>query len=254
MERYDITSTSNPQIKRLMRLRERRHRDEEGVFVVEGRTQLERAIAAGRLPEEVYLDGSLPYAGPGEITTVDPDILARAAYRKRSQGAIAVLPQFPVDLAGITLSERPLVLVAESIEKPGNLGAMLRTVDAVGGDALIVVGQVVDPFNPNVVRASLGALFGVPLAVTELETLQGWVASHGLNVVAADPGSATPFWELDLSDPVAIVVGSEARGLTAGALALAAGTGSIPMLGRVDSLNSSVSLALLAYEALRQRR
>lgn len=254
MPRFDITSTSNPRIKRLVGLRDRGPRDEEGVFVVEGPRQLERAIAAGLDPLEVYLDGTYPYSGPGQVATVDPETLARASYRSRSQGVLAVLPQFAVDLDPIPIASHPLVLVAEAIEKPGNLGAMLRTSDATRADLFVAVGAGVDPFNPNVVRASQGALFTVPLAVTDLDGLGAWLGEHEIDAVAADPSSRTPYWELDLTGRVAIVVGAEADGLSDGARQLARKTASIPMGGAGDSLNASVSLALFAYEALRQRR
>lgn len=253
MSDFDITSPSNERIKRLVRLRDRRHRDDQGAFLIEGPRLVERALAAGFPPDEVYLDGSVVYSGPGEVVTVDPEALARASYRNRSQGVIAVLPHFRTDLS-ITVPAQALVLMAEGIEKPGNLGAMLRTADAVGADAMIAVGEGVDPFNPNVVRASLGALFTVPLAVTTLQPLAGWTTANGLEIVAASPDAPTPYWEADLTGSVAVLIGSEAFGLTDEALEMAGATVSIPMRGAGDSLNASVSLALLAYEAVRQRR
>jgi len=251
---FDITSTSNPRLKRLVGLRERKQRDEEGVFLVEGPRLVGRATAAGLSPTEVYVDGSVPYDGPGSRVTVEPGALARASYRRRSQGIIAVFPQFPNDLALIEATEPALVIVTEAIEKPGNLGAILRTADAVGADAVIVIGEGVDPFNPNVVRASLGALFTVPLALAPLHALAPWMDERGIRLIAASPQGETSLWDVDLTGSVAIAVGSEDDGLTTDALAIAAESASIPMQGRADSLNASVSLALFAYEALRQRR
>lgn len=254
MPEFDITSAANERIKRLVRLRDRRHRDEEQVFIVEGQRLLDRALAAGLEPYEVYLDGSVGYSGPGDVVMVEPDALARASYRNRSQGVIAVIPHFPTDLSAITMPSPALALMAESIEKPGNLGAMLRTADAVGADVMIAIGDGVDPFNPNVVRASIGALFTVPLEVTTLAPLARWLAERGLTVVAASPDAPPLYWDADLSGAVAILVGSEAFGLSDDALGMAAETVRIPMSGGSDSLNASVSLALLAYEARRQRR
>lgn len=254
MPQFDITSANNERIKRLVRLGDRRHRDEERVFLVEGRRLLERALAAGLEPDEVYLDGSVAYSGPGDVVMVEPDALARASYRNRSQGVIAVIPHFPTDLSAITMPSAALALMAESIEKPGNLGAMLRTADAVGADVMIAIGEGVDPFNPNVVRASIGALFTVPLAVTTLAPLTRWLAERRLTVIAASPDAPLPYWDADLSGAVGILVGSEAFGLSDDALEMAAETVKIPMWGGGDSLNASISLALLAYEARRQRR
>lgn len=254
MPGFDITSTSNRRLKRLVGLRDRKNRDEEGLFVVEGPRLVGRAIAAGLSPREVFIDRSVPYQGPGSPVGVEPETLARASYRRRSQGIIAVFPQFPMELAAIDVTHPALVIVTEAIEKPGNLGAMLRTADAVGADAVIVTGEGVDPFNPNVVRASLGTLFTVPLALTSLDALAPWVDQHGIRLIAASPQAGTSLWDLDLTGPVGIVVGSEDRGLTSRALSMTAESASIPMKGRADSLNASVSLALFAYEVVRQRR
>ena len=254
MPGFDIASPSNERIKRLIRLRDRGQRDLEGVFLVEGARLVDRALAAGLTPYEVYLDGAVAYSGPGEVVTVDPYALSRASYRNRSQGIIAVLPHLPTMLTSITVGSAGLVLMAEAIEKPGNLGAMLRTADAVGAHGLVAVGQGVDPFNPNVVRASLGALFTVPIAVASLQSVADWTAANGLRVVAASPEASSLHWDVDLTGSVAILIGSEALGLTEEARELGDTTVSIPMRGAGDSLNASVSLALLAYEALRQRR
>lgn len=235
-------------------MRDRRHRDEEGCFLVEGLRLVERAIAAGMTPREVYVDGTIEYHGPGQVITTRPDALARASYRSRSQGIIAVVSQFPTELAGLTVSDPALLVVAETIEKPGNLGAMLRTADAVGADAVVVTGGGVDPFNPNVVRASQGALFTVPLALAPLEELAAWIEQHGINMIAASPDSVVSLWDVDLTGDLAILIGAEDRGLTATALGLADQAVSIPMKGAADSLNASVSLAVIAYEVLRQRR
>lgn len=247
---YDITSPSNDRIRRLVRLRERRHRDAEGVFVVEGSRLVERALAAGMEPIEVYTDRSLDLPGFERAVTVDPTALDRASYRNRSEGLIAVFEQLDLSLNRLG-SPGSLVLAAEAIEKPGNLGAMLRTADAVGADAFVAVGSTIDPFNPNVLRASTGALFSVAIAVCELVEFLDWL--DRVELVAAVPGSPIPYWADDLTGDTALIVGSEDAGLSEEAVEAARRTVSIPMAGITDSLNASVSLALLAYEAVRQR-
>lgn len=253
----EITSTSNPRIKRLIALRDRKQRDQESVFVVEGARDLARATAAGHRPDEVYYDparfGEPPQSAVTEATVAAP-AMDRASYRGHSQGVIAVFPQFDVGLGHLELGHDPLVLVAEAIEKPGNLGALLRTADAVGAAALIAADPGTDPFSPNVVRASAGALFSVPLAVTELAPALEWLRGRRVRIVAADPAASQDLWSVDLTGPRALLVGSEHEGLTERARVAADNRVSIPMRGAIDSLNVSVSMAVLAYEALRQRR
>jgi TrmH family RNA methyltransferase len=252
----EITSTSNPRIKRLIALRDRKQRDQESVFVVEGARDLARATAAGHLPDEVYYDptrfGEPPHRAAIEAT-VAAAAMDRASYRGQSQGVMAVFPQFDVGLDHLELGPDPLVLVVEAIEKPGNLGALLRTADAVGAAAMIAADPGTDPFSPNVVRASTGALFSVPLAVTELGPALEWLRRRKVPVVAADPGASRDLWSVDLTGSRALLVGSEHEGLSQTARVAAESRVSIPMLGATDSLNVSVSMAVLAYEALRQR-
>lgn len=249
---YQIVSTSNARIKRLARLGERRHRDHEGVFVIEGAKMINRAIEAGLMPIEIYGDGTVELAEL-EMVTVAPSVLDRVSYRKRSEGLLAVFPQTETTLDSVELGDPAMVLVAEGIEKPGNLGAILRTADAVGAHAVITIPNRVDLFNPNVIRASTGACFTMPVVAVGLTDLGAWVADHGLSLVAADPEGQASIWDVDLTRPVALMVGAEAVGLTNQAREAADRLVSVPMNGAVDSLNASVTLALLAYEALRQR-
>lgn len=253
----DITSPSNPRIKRLVELRERSVRDSDGVFVVEGPTAIGMAVRGGLQPLEIYFDpstfpGGSPYQAP-VVTSVSREALDRASYRGRGQGVIAVFEQFDVSLDPLDVGSDPLVLLIEGIEKPGNLGAILRTADAVGADAVIAVDPGIDPFNPNVIRSSIGAVFTVPLAVSELEEALAWLEEHRVRVVAADPAGGVDLWDADLTGPLALLIGSEHSGLTAEAWMGADLIVSIPMRGKADSLNASVSAAILAYEALRQR-
>ncbi|MGH8947796.1 MAG: TrmH family RNA methyltransferase [Acidimicrobiia bacterium] len=252
----DITSAANPRIRRLLALRDRKERDRESVFLVEGSRDLGRAVSRGHRPLEIYYDParfSSPPHRAGTEVSVAAEALDRASYRGKSQGVIGVFGQFDVTLDHLTPGPDPLFLIAEAIEKPGNLGAMLRTADAVGADALIAADPDADPFSPNVVRASTGAIFSVPLGIAHLEAAVAWVRVQGARVVAAHPDAPLLLWETDLTGPVALLVGSEDTGLSDSALNAADVTVSLPMRGSTDSLNVSVSLAVLAYETLRQR-
>jgi TrmH family RNA methyltransferase len=251
---FDIASTSNPRVKRLLRLAERRDREAEGVFVVEGRRLFDRAIGAGLTPLEVYVSGDVDVDHPGAVT-MRPEVMDRVSYRGRSQGLIAVFPQRIWTLQMIELSDPALVLVMEGIEKPGNLGAILRTASAVGADAVISISGKVDVFNPNVLRASTGAGFALPTVEAELADLHPWLDEHHMVLVAATPEAPVAYWDSDLTGSVALLVGAEDDGLTESALEQATVSVSVPMRpGAVDSLNMSVTMALLAYECRRQRR
>lgn len=252
----DITSAANPRIKRLVALRDRRERERESVFVVEGSRDLARAVANGHQPLEIYYDPA-HFPGPpqraGTEVSVATAALDRASYRGRSQGVIGVFGQFDVTLDHLAPSPDPLFLMAEAIEKPGNLGALLRTADAMGADAVIAADPDIDAFNPNVIRASTGAIFSMPLGVAGLDAAVSWVRDRGVRIVAADPGASDLLWDADLTGPLALLVGAEDTGLTASARAEADTIISIPMRGSTDSLNVALSMAVLAYEALRQR-
>lgn len=249
---YDIISPANDRIKWLVRLRERRHRDADGVFVVEGERLYRRALGAGLEPTVVFTDRTVDV--DDDAITVAPSALDRASYRERSPGVIAVFPQFDTNLERIPPSSTPLLLIAEDIEKPGNLGAMMRTAAAVGIDGVITVGATVDPFNPNTVQASMGALFSLPLAVSSWDETAPWLDQKGIELVAASPDGDLPLWEADLTRPVAVVIGAEHAGLSERAASLAKRLVVIPQAeGVVDSFNASVAAAIVLVEAVRQR-
>lgn len=221
--------------------------------MVEGARLVGRALAAGLVPEEVYGDGTVELPGV-DMISVDPAILDRVSYRKRSEGVIAVFAQFPADTLTKAASGDPaLILVGESLEKPGNLGAILRTADAVAADAVVTVPRPLDRFNPNVIRSSTGACFTVPVVSSDIEGLAAYAADSGVTLVAADPNASVSYWEADLTGPVALVVGSEDAGISPFLRESSDRAVAVPMRGSVDSLNASVTMALLAYEALRQR-
>ena len=247
-----ITSVANPRMKRLARLARRRHRDEDGVFVVEGPRLVARALAAGFVVEEAFGDGTVELDGL-ELTTVSPEVLDRVSYRDRSEGLIVVFIQQRVTLEEIVPAGPALVLVAENLEKPGNLGAILRTADAAGVDAVVTVPGEIDLFNPNAIRASTGAVFTVPVVPATITELTAWLNRRDIALVAADPDAETSLWDVDLAGSVALMVGAEDEGLTPEAKDAADVMVSIPMRGSVDSLNASVAMAILSQEALRQR-
>ncbi len=260
----EITSPSNPRIKHLVTLRRRRDRDRAGVTLVEGFEEIGLALAAGVRPRALYYCPELMTSGTlnladrmaglgAEIIQVSRLVFAKVAYRESPDGWLAVVPAVPTDLAKLDLGERPLVLICEGVEKPGNLGAILRTADAAGVSAVIAAGPVTDWGNPNVVRASKGTVFTVPVASAESPEVLEWLADRSLTLVASTPASEELLTDVDLTVPTAIAVGSEKHGLPAHWLAHADVRVRIPMYGRADSLNVATSAAILTYEAVRQR-
>lgn len=260
-----IESPANSRVKSLVRLRQRRERDRTGRFLVEGFRELTRAADSEVDVETLFVCPDL-YLGEGEASLVDrlaasgAEVVEvaqapfrKASYRDRPEGLLAVARQFPTNLNALDLTGRALVLVAESIEKPGNLGTMLRTADAAACSGVIVADPATDPFNPNVVRASLGTLFTVPLAVATTEEAVAHLRASGLRILVASPDAELPHFGADLTGPLALVVGSEQYGLSDTWLEAADEQITIPMPGSVDSLNAAMAAGILLFEALRQR-
>jgi TrmH family RNA methyltransferase len=231
-------------VKEVLRLRKARERRREGLFVVEGPREVARAKAAGLDLRDVYHAPELIDWSEGEA--VSARVLARMSYRAEPEGVLAV-----VAIPDRTLPEEPtLLLVAVGIEKPGNLGAMARTADAAGADALLVADARSDPWNPNAIRASTGAVFALPIVDVTRED----VARLALRKVAAVVGARTAYTDADLARPTAILVGSEDDGLDDGWRSLADTQVAVPMHSRaVDSLNAATTAAILLFEAVRQR-
>ncbi len=260
-----IKSLQNTRIKGLVRLRNRRERDQTERFLIEGYRELRRAvdhrvaIETLFVCEDLFLGSNEPRliddarALGAEVVDVGTDAFAKVSYRDRPEGMIAVARQFETGLASLPPADDPLYLVVESIEKPGNLGTMLRTADAAGVTGVIVTDPTTDPFNPNVVRASLGCLFTVPLAVASTGDALAWLAKSHVRTVATTPDTPTLLWEADLSGPVAIVVGSEQYGLSSEWLDGADERVRIPMGGEADSLNAAMAAGVALFEAVRQR-
>lgn len=263
--RETITSLQNPQVKHVVRLRDRKGRDEAGELVIEGTRALRRALDCGYKPHTVYfaadlLQGTddetlLPDAAAAGATlwATSAAILRKMAYRSQPEGVIGVGPQLAVQLSEIPPSEHPLLVVTVAIEKPGNLGAILRSADAVGADGVIVCDGGTDVHNPNVVWASTGAIFSVPVAEANSTETIAWLHSRGIQILATTPHADREYTEADLRTPVAIVAGSEQTGLPHTWLDAADLCVRIPMRGLVDSLNVAMSTTILLYEALRQR-
>ena len=260
-----IVSKTNSHIKALVRLRKRRERDTTRTFLVEGYRELLRSVDAGLPLRTLFFCPDL-YVGSNEPALVNRcrdtgtevvEIAAapfrKASYRDRPEGLLAVADQFDTTLDTIPLSDDPLVLVAESIEKPGNLGTMLRTAEAAGSSGVIVADPTTDPFNPNVVRASLGTIFSVPLSVTDTPTAIAHLRSAGLSILATTPDAVLPYYAADLTGPMALVVGSEQYGLSSPWLDQADQRVVIPMPGSVDSLNAAMAAGIVLFEAVRQR-
>jgi TrmH family RNA methyltransferase len=258
----DITSTANPRIKALVRLRRRRHRDEAGQTLVEGFEELRLALSAGVVPSAVYCCPELVDSREWDairagvvsgLITVGRTVFDKIAYRESPDGWLAVLPSVGAGLAELDLGAAPLILVSEGVEKPGNLGAMVRTCDAAGVSAVIATDAGTDWANPNVVRASKGAVYTVPVASASGTEVLDWLAERRIPIVATTPDARTNYTEVDLRGPLAIAVGAEDRGLSPVWLEAATHRVVIPMHGLIDSLNVSTSSAILLYEALRQR-
>jgi TrmH family RNA methyltransferase len=190
---------------------------------------------------------------PVETLTVSRPVFEKMSYRDNPDGWLAVFSIPHASLDDLKLSEMPLVIVAESVEKPGNLGAILRTADAAQVDALLVCDPRVDVWNPNVVRASRGAVFNVPVVECENSSALEWLKMRKMRILAATPSADNIYSDVDMRQPIAIVVGTEDKGLSDFWVSKADVKIKIPMLGKVNSLNVSVSTALIVYEAVRQR-
>lgn len=255
----DITSLQNPRIKHIVKLREdKRQRQKDGLILVEGFDELTLALSCGMLPqtllsapELVSQTLSVPHA---EHLTVSRAVFQKISYRENPDGWLGLFPTPKRSLEDLKLSTPPLVVVTESVEKPGNLGAILRTADAAGADALLVCDPRVDVWNPNVIRASRGAVFAVPAIEVDSQTALSWLRSREMRVLAATPSAQAVYSAIDMTGPLAIAVGTEDEGLTDFWMSHADLQLRIPMFGKVNSLNVSVSTALILYEAVRQRR
>jgi len=262
---HRIASPANPRIKSVSRLRERRHRDDAGLMIVEGRREIRLAIAGGHAPVELFycterfrggesaqVVEACRAAGAG-LVACDAAAFDKVAYRENPDGLLAVAPLIRRRLADLRVPDPGLLVIVEAIEKPGNLGTILRTADAAGAHGVVVCDRCTDLGNPNVIRASLGTLFTVPVAEATTDEAIGWLRSRGIRILAATPHATTLYTDADMTGPTAIALGAEQNGLSEIWMQAADARVRIPMLGRADSLNVSASATILLYEAVRQR-
>lgn len=284
-----ITSAQNRKVKELLTLAEKsKARSAAGLFVVEGQRELGHCLDAGFIPETLFICGEVMAvqnnvvngAKTGHLTEniegkdgldaliakaealnprlgvvqIPAFLYEKVAYRGSTEGIIAEVHSVPRSLEDLRLGERPLVMVLESVEKPGNLGAVLRSADAAGADAVIVCDPLTDIWNPNLIRSSVGAVFSVPVAVCTSADAIAFLKKRGIRILTAQLQDSEWYYDTDMTGATALVMGTESTGLTQAWRDSADAHIKIPMLGRLDSLNVSVSAAVLLYEAVRQRK
>jgi TrmH family RNA methyltransferase len=255
----DITSLQNPRVKHIVKLRDdKRQRQKDALMLVEGYDEIQLALSAGHKPHTLLTASELASRQvdgvASEIITVNRAVFEKISYRENPDGWLGIFPIPRTSLDDLKLSELPLMIIAESIEKPGNLGAILRTADAAQVDVLLVCDPRVDVWNPNVVRASRGAVFSVPVVESDNVSALEWLKSRKMRILAATPSAEVMYSDVDMREPLAIAVGTEDEGLTDFWMSNADVKVKIPMMGKVNSLNVSVSTALIVYEAVRQRK
>ncbi|GHS98210.1 rRNA methyltransferase [Bacteroidia bacterium] len=259
-----ITSPQNNRIKNICKLSAKaRERKEQGLFIIEGARELSLAVSGRYVFDSIYLCPGLfeKTDYPEALQSISPEILyevsesvfQKIAYREGSDGILALTQQKSHTIQDLNLPDNPFVIVLEAVEKPGNLGAILRTADAAQVDAVIVCDPLTDIYNPNVIRSSVGCLFTVPVAVSTNEETLVFLKNKQIQTFAAELTAAQWYQDTDFTAPSAIIMGTEADGLTDFWLNNAAQRIKIPMRGVIDSLNVSVSTAVITFEAMRQR-
>ncbi len=256
-----ITSAQNPKIKKLLQLQQKSsERRKEGLFVVEGRRELMHCLEAGYEVDTLFYCNNVSsdvadlMSSCKRAFAVSADVYAKIAYRGSTEGVVAEVKSRHHTLADLKLSEHPLIVVLESVEKPGNLGAVLRSADAAGADAVIVCDPLTDLYNPNLIRSSLGAIFSVQSAACTSEECIEYLKAKGIAILTAQLQDSSLYYETDMKRATAIVIGTESTGLSDAWRLAADAHIRIPMLGKMDSLNASVSAAILLFEAVRQRQ
>ena len=284
MKKEIITSAQNPKIKNLLLLQEKsKARREQGLFVVEGRRELEHCLEAGFKVHTVFVCPAIageealssakkiadaterasspakpflhhPVLAEAPVIEIPEQLYRKVAYRESTEGIIAEVEYRALTLENLQLPENPLIMVLEAVEKPGNLGAVLRSADAAGADAVIICDPLTDLYNPNLIRASIGAVFTVPTVAASSEETIGFLKARGIQILTAQLQDSSLYYDVDMRRGTALVMGTEATGLTQAWREAADVHIRIPMLGRLDSLNVSVSAAILLFEAVRQRQ
>jgi len=261
----NITSLDNPRVKQLIHLREKRERDATKLFLIEGFREITRALAGKVEMTELYICPGF-FLGENEealiakieksgatVILCNEKVFSKVSYRDRPDGLLAIGKMMQKPLQALVSPQKPLFVVAEHIEKPGNLGTILRTSDAAGANGVIVADRCTDIYNPNVVRASVGTLFTLPVVETSSVDAIAWLKKNNIHILAATPHAKKLYTEVDMKQPLAIVVGAEQIGLSDRWMQEADLQVRIPMHGVADSLNVAMATTILLYEAVRQR-
>jgi len=261
----EITSLTNPRVKNVVKLRQRSHRDDMGRMLIEGYREISRALDNNHPIKELFycetlFQGENNAALLERCTAIDAELIScpapvfkKMSYRDRPDGLLAIAPQINKKLRDIKLGSAPFIVIAEAIEKPGNLGTILRSSDAAGVDAVIVCDRCTDINNPNVVRASVGTIFSLPVIETTSHDAIEWLKANNIQSVATTPHTDNLYSDVDLTKGVAVVVGTEQYGLSETWLNASKIKVRIPMLGQADSLNVASATTILLYEVVRQR-
>ncbi|WDE99170.1 RNA methyltransferase [Lentisphaera profundi] len=262
-----ISSPTNPRIKHIVKLRERRYRDKEQTMIIEGFRSIYRAADNGIFPKELYicrdyflgknedeLIAKLQKEGNTQIFETEKSVFKKISYRDRPEGLLGLTSYFRKQVNDLQLSDSPLLVVAQSIEKPGNLGTIIRSADGTGADGLILCDKCTDLFNPNVITASTGMCFSLPIAEDSSQDAINYLKENKITIISATPHADKLYTEVDMTGPIAIIVGAEQYGLTEEWMEQSSINVKIPMLGKADSLNVATATTLLLYEAVRQRQ
>jgi TrmH family RNA methyltransferase len=253
-----ITSKSKPKIKNVVKLQKSSERREQNRIIIEGRREIERAVACGFVVDTLFICNEIlkesVNIAANYVEEVTLEVFEKIAYREGSDGLLAVaIPKY-ADLKSFKPKKNPLIIVLETVEKPGNLGAIMRTADAAGVDAVIIADPRTDLYNPNAIRASIGTIFSVPLFACSSEECINWLRENGIKIYCTYLKASIDYLEADFRQGSAIVMGTEATGISDIWVDAADQNLIIPMNGIADSLNVSVTTAIVVFEAIRQRR
>jgi len=258
-----ITSLKNPKIKNIIHLQKANERKEQNLFIIEGLREIQKAANSDYEFYSIFFCKDIINSKSvklfiekfncNDIFEVSRDVYEKIAYRENTEGIVVLAKPKNHSFKNINVNENPLVLVLEGVEKPGNIGAILRTADAAGINSVIICNEKFDLYNPNVIRSSIGCLFTVPIVVCNNETAIKWLKSNEISIYCTYLGSSEPYFKVDFSKPSAIVMGTEATGITDIWLKAATQNIIIPMYGQADSMNVSTSTAVVVFEACRQR-
>ena len=264
-EQFEIlTSPQNPKIKFVTELLNSKGRKKHGLFLAEGLREMQIALKSGFTPIQIFFNSefiekkglhSLSFFNLPKynIFEVEKKLFSKIAYREDTEGITGIFKSRKTTLENLVLSENPLIIVLESVEKPGNLGAVLRTADAANADAVIICDPIIDLYNPNVIRSSIGCIFSKQIVIANSQETINWLKSKNISIFSASLTATKFYHETDLKKPSAIIMGTEAYGLSDIWLTQCNEQIKIPMLGKIDSLNVSNATAIIVFEAIRQR-